>query len=329
MLMPCSRSESPAPSRIVKALRWGAGLIAAALLTMTPPVLADETRDEAADISVSTDASFSTEDSRLANPQASYSQEPGTGGKYKVTASFRDFNREALSIRFNLDLAASRASLREFGVSNDELDALLRECMASKDCDQQEFDRWTSRYYRDHALRMKDEAGQGSKLYVDVAEVVRRNRGRVKPVAAALRKLASERGQNHEWTVEAAVSMVQTGLVYRQPKAAESGRRILGFYPPPLALERGYGDCDTKSALLAAILQNLSETPIIGVHVPRHYLLGVAGTPRAGQSSISYRGQSYVLIEAAGPGQRRPGQVAKATQLALKQGQGIRVDPMF
>src|SRR3546814_6517494 len=78
-----------------------------------------------------------------------------------------------------------------------------------------------------------------------------------------------------QWTMDAAVALVQTGLVYRKPSLRENGRQILGFYPPPRALESGYGDCDTKAALLAAILQNLTDAPIIGVHVPKHYLLGI------------------------------------------------------
>lgn len=274
------------------------------------------------------DGSLSTELSRPRDPATRYDTAPSRDG-LDITASFRDFNSESLSVRFALDADAGRASLDEFGVSGAELDTLMQQCMASKDCDQREFDRWTTRYYREHGLSMKAQPGVGTKLYVDVPKVVQRNRARVKPVAAALRRLADEQGRDRDWTLDAAVAMVQTGLVYRQPRSHEFGRRILGFYPPPLALERGYGDCDTKSALLAAILQNLTDTPIIGVHVPKHYLLGIARAPRAGEAAIEYRGKSFVLIEASGPGQRRPGQVAKLTQTALQMQQGIRVDPMF
>lgn len=282
-----------------------------------------------AEIDDEEDATFSSGSSQALDGAPRYSATFSDAGQYKVTANFRSFEREAVSIRFDLDPTASRASAQEFGVSNDELDALLRECMRTASCDQAEFDRWTTRYYREHGLKMKTEAGQAARLYVDVAQVVHRNRARVKPVAAALRRLADERGYDQEWTLNAAIAMVQSGLVYRQPKATENGRRIIGFYPPPLALERGYGDCDTKSALLAAILQNLTKTPIVGVHVPKHYLLGIAGEAKEGQASIIYQGQTYVLIEAAGPGQRRPGDVAKATRTALVRQQGIRIDPMF
>lgn len=258
-----------------------------------------------------------------------YSSLPSADGSHRVTASFRSFSSESLSLQFTLPQDASQASLREFGVSAQELDALMQQCMATPGCNQQEFDRRTTRYYQEHAMRLDQAIGRPAQLFVDVPQVVRRNRERVKPVATALRRLAAERGRDEEWMFNAAIALVQSGMVYRRPGAQESGRRILGFYPPPLALQRGYGDCDTKSALLAAILQNLSKTPLIGVHVPRHYLLGVAGTPRAGQAHLDYKGRSYVLVEAAGPSQRRPGEVAQATQAALTTKRELRVDPMF
>ena len=137
--------------------------------------------------------------------------------------------------------------------------------------------------------------------------------------ALALLPLAPSRASEEE----------QDGLVYRKPATWDGGRKILGFYPPLRALERGYGDCDTKAALLAAILQNLTSQPMVGVHVPKHYLLGIAGTPRQSQSYILHDGRPYVLVEAAGPARRAPGEVAPTTHAALQKNVGVRVDPMI
>lgn len=246
-----------------------------------------------------------------------------------ITTRFSSFDGDRLSLQFRLAPAAARESAQEFGVSVAELDGLAAACNAHRDCDQTEFDRRTLQYYREHALRLSARAGEAPRLHVDVAQVVRRNRGRVQPVALELRRLARTQGRDREWMVQAAIALVQGGLVYRQPATWDGGRKILGFYPPPLALERGYGDCDTKAALLAAILQNLTDTPIVGIHVPRHYLLGIAGTPRPGQAAISYRGRQFLLVEAAGPATRRPGEIAEATQRALARNEGVRIDPMF
>ncbi len=250
-------------------------------------------------------------------------------GHYQVSARFNSFDGEALQLAFLLSPAASRASTREFGIASEELDALMSQCRRQATCNQAVFDRATTGYYEAHALRLTQRKGRAAHLQVDVAKVVQRNRERVRPVAAALRQMAAERGAGTDWMVEAAIALVQSGLAYRQPATWDNGRKILGFYPPPRALEQGYGDCDTKSALLAAILQNLTRTQLVGVHVPQHYLLGVAQTPRADQAFITYGGRPYVLIEAAGPAQRRPGDVADKTLAALSHGRGVRIDPMF
>src|SRR3546814_176687 len=250
-------------------------------------------------------------------------------GRYRVSTRFSSFDGEPLSVGFELPSNASDASLNEFGISEAELNAVLNRCIASGPCEQAELDRQTTHYYRAHGLRLRTVPGRQSHLYVDVAQVVRRNRSRVRPVAAALRQLAETRGRDAQWTMDAAVALVQTGLVYRKPSLRENGRQILGFYPPPRALESGYGDCDTKAALLAAILQNLTDAPIIGVHVPKHYLLGIAATPQPGQATLRYRGTRYVLVEAAGPGKRPPGDIATSTQTALNDMSGVRIDPMF
>jgi hypothetical protein len=293
-----------------------------AMLAMLPPlVLASGTADDDANLIPTSAARSGAFDSTY--------RAIDTDGRYRVTTRFRTFAGETLSLGFELPAGASRASLREFGIADDELDALLKACMASSRCEQRDFDAQTTRYYRDHALRLRRDAGDRTHLFVDVAQVVQRNRARVRPVAAALRRLAVERGHDAQWTIDAAIALVQTGLVYRKPSQHEDGRQILGFYPPPRALARGYGDCDTKAALLAAILQNLTDAPIIGVHVPRHYLIGIAGTPRADQATLHYDGRPFVLVEASGPGRRPPGDIADSTQLALDGMRDVRIDPMF
>lgn len=293
-------------------------VLAAAAAALSAPALALD--------SESGDASMSANAPRYAT---GYATAADGSGLRRVTARFTTFTGDALTIGFALDAEAAAASVREFGIATEELDALLRRCAATQGCDQSAYDRQVADYYRAHALRMRTGAGTVPRLFVDVPEVVRRNRARVAPVATALRQLAIERGHDGHWTVEAAIALIQTGLAYRQPSLWDEGRKILGFYPPLRALERGYGDCDTKAALLAAILQNLTDTPIIGVHVPQHYLIGIAQTPRAGQAYLVHEGRTYVLVETAGPGRRRPGDIAETTQAALDRQAGLRIDPFF
>lgn len=262
----------------------------------------------------------------LAPPSgAALARSLGGDGLYRMNASFRSFAGEPLRLSFTLARADSERAMREFGASVPEVASLVESCIHNPKCDPA---RETARYYREHGLRIRQERGQRATLSVDVPLAVQRNLERVAPLADALRRLTAERGENRIWAMEAAVALVQTSLAYRQPETWENGRKIVGFYPPPRALEQGYGDCDTKSALLAALLMHLTDAKVIGVHVPEHYLLGIAGKPGPGQAFLKHEGVTYVLIEAAGPALRPPGDVSPTTAAALRKRKGLRIDPI-
>jgi hypothetical protein len=246
-----------------------------------------------------------------------------------VTTRFRSFGGEILQVGFMLDPEAGRSAWREFGVDQRELEALQQSCVDSGRCSQAEMNQLTFDYYRRHGLRTREVPGEGLRLFVDVPQMARRNRERVLPVANALQQLAAARGGDEGWLIDAAVALVQTGLDYRQPALWDDGRKVAGFYPPARALEKGYGDCDTKAALLAAILMNVGAPRMIGVHVPQHYLLGIAGTPQPEQAYLRHDGETYVLVETAGPGLRPRGDIADTTQAALARRTGIRIDPIL
>ena len=262
-------------------------------------------------------------------PTARYVRTTDRDGQSRVIADFEDHAGSAMRVSFDLESGASLASMQSFGFSQGEVLALRDRCRREGPCDQSELDDRLKQYYREHALSVREVPGKPTRLSVDIPSVVRRNRAQVQPLVAALRQLGSERGFEAEQLMGAATALVQGAMAYRSPAMLEDGRQTLGFYTPPRALEKGYGDCDTKSALLAAILANLGEERIIGVRVPDHYLLGVARQPRAGETALEFRGEPYVLIEAAGPAQRRFGDIGKQTRVALAQGQEIRIDPIF
>lgn len=294
----------------------------AALLCLSwfaQPAMGTEIDDDQNPIAASTDA----------RAQNRYSGQQTADGRYRVSTRFRNFDGQTVSLGFDLATAESRRSLSEFGVDDRELDALMQRCRQAMSCDQAAYDGYTTRYYRDHALRLTADPGRASRLSVDVPAVVLRNRSRVRPLTDALRQAASEQGQNSDWMIKTAMTLVQTALPYRKPAARLDGRMLLGFYPPALALERGYGDCDTKSALLAAMLLDLGERRVVGLHVPGHYLLGVDRQPLGAEAFITHQGRPFVLVEAAGPAMRALGDVSTRTLTALARNDGLRVDPMF
>jgi hypothetical protein len=260
---------------------------------------------------------------------SSYEAVPNGDEGYRVTTRFNGHDGKPLSLSFDLDRATAMTSMRDYGFSQQEVDALQAQCIGNRECTSETLDRAMRAYYRQHGLRVQQGPNRRMRLSVDIPHVVRRNRAAVQPMVVALRELGYEQGFDAERRVSTATALVQSGFAYRLPQDVENGRRTLGFYTPPRTMEKGYGDCDTKSALLAAVLAGLGEKDVIGVHVPGHYLLGIAREPRAGDASVEYGGRHYLLLEAAGPAPRPPGDVAKVTRAALASGQPIRIDPIF
>lgn len=261
-----------------------------------------------------------------AAPTSRYERSEAAEGGWRVSAQFLNFNQDPLTLEFDLHPDAVRDSRAEFGYSREEVDALLAGCAG---CDQAEFDRRAATFYRSRGLSVELQPNGRLKLAVDVPAVVERNKERLRLLAQALGRIAKERDYGPDQTLGAAVAFVQTALRYQLPPPTEDGRNIVGFYPPPRTLELGLGDCDSKSALLAAMLAHFSGVRMVGVHVPKHYLVGVARVPRHGDAFIEYQGEPFVLVEAAGPAWRPPGQISDATRDALRTMQGVRIDPLF
>lgn len=243
-----------------------------------------------------------------------------------VRASFKTMENAPVALGFTLDSSAARASMAEFGYTEAEVHAVYDACAG---CDTATLNGRVDEYYRAHGFTPQHLATGTISLTVDIPGVVRRNSARVKPAAAAIQRLAVENAYGPDQVLGAAVAFVQTAMVYRKPPTTEGGRQTGGFYPPPRALEVGAGDCDTKSAVLAAVVANFSAAHMVGVHIPGHYLVGVSRVPRSGEAFVQYKGQPYVLIEASGPNLLPPGVVAPATLSALKASSGVRIDPLF
>jgi hypothetical protein len=251
-------------------------------------------------------------------------QRADAGSDYKVTASFVNFNRDPLSIAFVLPKRAVRESMDEFGYATADMDRMAQTC----GCTQEEHDKNLENYYRSRGVGWRT-SDAGWRLFVDVPEVVKRNRSRLKALAGEFDKLATARGYGPDDTLGAMLTFVQSALPYKRPPNEEGERDILGFYPPPRALEAGFGDCDTKSALLASILASFPGTRMIGVHVPKHYLVGIARVPRPGDAFIEYEGEPFVLVEPSGPARLPPGMIGPTTQAALATMAEVRIDPLF
>jgi hypothetical protein len=73
--------------------------------------------------------------------------------------------------------------------------------------------------------------------------------------------------------------------------------RTCGVNMPLETVYRGFGDCDTKSVLLATFLANLQGMGVVFLIGNGHAFVGVRGPPRPGDRFVTIQGVHHVLIE--------------------------------
>ncbi|HEX4048887.1 MAG TPA: hypothetical protein VH309_13670 [Elusimicrobiota bacterium] len=169
----------------------------------------------------------------------------------------------------------------------------------------------------------------GGVTRVDVPGVVRQNKALVKPIAEVFERYADRHRYGSMDIIGAVLSFAQTAVKYKNVDPIYKGKHTLGFLLPITTIVLGWGDCDTKSAMVASILANWDQMRMVGISVPGHYLMGVLQIPDKGDMYVEYQGLQYILLEPAGPGWFPPGQVAEETVDQLNGSDGYQIYPFF
>ncbi len=173
----------------------------------------------------------------------------------------------------------------------------------------------------------------GNVTRIDMPSVVKRNASFLKPIALVLDKVATERRYQSMDIIGAGLSYVQTALKYQQPDDVYKGKHTGAFVPPLTSVVLGWGNCDSKSALLASILSSWAQMRMIGIFMPGnpvgHYVIGVLQIPDEGDVFVEYQGLKYVLVEPAGPAWLPPGHVGEETMAKLNAPEGYKIDAFF
>ena len=73
------------------------------------------------------------------------------------------------------------------------------------------------------------------------------------------------------------------------------GENTHGIFPPLILLREGYGDCDSKSILLATLLTQ--RHPVLYLVGDSHVFIGLPGQPRTGEQYVEVEGQTWLLCE--------------------------------
>lgn len=267
-------------------------------------------------------------------------------GYRAATYGFQNFNKDKLEVSYQLPEKDFRPYNESFGYTKEGLNeikawrenarqsafklavkqgksqAQLDHAIAVLD---KEYDQRVKEYLASHGFRML----KGNVVTVDMPNLVRRNAALIKPLALAFEKIASARRYRSGDIIGAVLSFAQTALYYKQPDPVFKQKHTGGVLPPITAVLVGWGDCDTKTGLIASILSNWAQMKMVGVGVPGHYLMGVLLIPEKGDLFLEYQGLQYVLVEPAGPAWLPPGQVGEQTMQLLNSREGYKIEPFF
>lgn len=266
-------------------------------------------------------------------------------GILEAKYNFVNFNRDRLHISFSMPAREYRAYLSGYGYSEAKLASLnqwrndtrrLEWDKAVRTGGQAAGEEALKAVEWEYKVRLNDyfrsrgfELQPGNTISCDIPAVVKRNVRFLKSLALAFQDLSSARGYGPEETVGAVLAMAQTALRYKLPPMVEGDIHTGGILPPGRALLSGWGDCDTKTALVASILGNWSGMRLVGIAVPGHYLMAIRRIPAKGDLFVTYNGVEYVLIEPAGPAWLEPGTVGTATTALLEGAEGYKIEPFF
>lgn len=269
-----------------------------------------------------------------------------TAGERSAEYGFVNFNQERLRISYRIsepefkrynsnygyrpeDIAELRtwrdnatASSYRIAVATHKSQAQVDAAAASI---QREYDKKLHDYLEDRGFMLE----KGGTTRIDMPAVVRRNGPQIKPLAQSFERVANAHGYRSMDIIGAVLSFSQTSVKYRQPDDVYKGKHTGGLLPPLTAVVLGWGDCDTKTALVASILSNWAQMRMVGISVPGHYLMAVLQIPDKGDMFVEYKGLQYVLLEPAGPAWLPPGHVGDESVALLGGSDGYKIYPFF
>ena len=268
------------------------------------------------------------------------------GGEHSAEYGFVNFNQDRISVSYKLADSDFRRYDGSFGYRTEEIGGLKKwrdgarqsayrlavktgksqaQLDAAVKTVDTEYDKKLHDYMKSKGFRME----KGGVVRVDMPQVVRSNGPLIKTLSLTFERLAAQRRYRSMDIIGAVLSFVQTAMRYRQPDPVYKGKHTGGLLPPITAVLLGWGDCDTKTAVLASVLSNWAQMRMVGISIPGHYLMAVLQIPDKGDMFVEHQGLQYVLVEPAGPAWLPPGRVAEETVNQLNAREGYRIEPFF
>ena len=128
-----------------------------------------------------------------------------------------------------------------------------------------------------------------------------------RPLLTGLTNLVKEAIQTDGLSAREAIELIMAfcqDIPYGVPPDNYEGKVISGMFPPPLILNKTWGDCDTKSTLFASIYLSIPGGSMVLLESPGHISVGVEGIPGPYDQAVSFEGKKYIFAEPVGPGKK-------------------------
>lgn len=135
----------------------------------------------------------------------------------------------------------------------------------------------------------------------DYGRLVSLYQGTVREIYRNWKRTVNEQNLSRRESVELLLRFLQD-YPYGIPPKMIDRKFIGGLLVPPLSLETGWADCDSKSLLMASILSfdSYFNDKMAMILVPGHALLGIEMVPSPYDETYKYQNRNFVVAEPTG-----------------------------
>ncbi len=149
-----------------------------------------------------------------------------------------------------------------------------------------------------YVARQSKDNKNNLEVRIDFAQVIMDETLAIRPLASAIADRV--RGLPDREVIAYALHFLQ--LIPYDNLKPRNALDSTGFVAPLTLIDINKGDCDTKSAALAALIRNLlPDIRIAMVLVPGHAFLALDIPAKNSDSTINVNGRNYVIVEPTGP----------------------------
>lgn len=227
---------------------------------------------------------------------------------------WRDFREHAAaypSIRLRQGHPGQRLQFTLHGKDNQQVTKLQQEL--------QQLSVTRLQHYLEQEFYYQQKLPSGPEVIIpDHLRIMQQSLPDLTPIAAAIKQ------QLPDASIRDYIAFISSWLQQIPYSSLEDRSNGAGFNPPLKLLRENRGDCDSKAVVLAALIRLLSpETKIVILYLPKHAMLGIEVPQEQLQQddeTIILQGTRYLLADATGPANLKPGEIAPHYRIYTRNG---------